>query len=76
VYKIFDAISTFCASPQHPFIVVIHGYRADDANFYLLLELCTGGDLCGRLDEVDRLGENTVAFYAAQLACALDHLHR
>ena len=56
--------------------MVIHGYRADDANFYLLLELCTGGDLCGRLDEVDRLGENTVAFYAAQLACALDHLHR
>ena len=61
---------------EHPFLVEMRGMRDDSQNLYLLLELCTGGDLCARLDEVQRLDQRTTAFYAAQLALALRHLHK
>lgn len=59
----------------HSFLVELVAMRKDPSQIYALLELCTGGDLCMRLAEVDRLSEVATKFYGAQVARALQILH-
>lgn len=59
----------------HPLLVEIVAARKDPSQMYALLELCTGGDLCTRLAEVERLSESATKFYGAQVSRALQFLH-
>ena len=59
----------------HQLLAAMMGVRRDPQQVYLLLELCTGGDLCTRLAEVERIDERATQFYAAQLCQALHFLH-
>jgi serine/threonine protein kinase len=59
----------------HPLLVELVATRKDPSQMYALLELCTGGDLCMRLAEVERLSEDATKFYGAQVSRALQFLH-
>jgi len=62
---------------NHPFVVQLHYAFNDHNKFYLVLELCSGGDLAFHLDceELNRFSEQRAAFYAAEVFVALDYLH-
>ena len=59
----------------HPLLVTMIGTRKDPNQVYALLELCTGGDLCTRLAETERLDEHATQFYGAQMSQALQYMH-
>jgi serine/threonine protein kinase len=59
----------------HPLLVKLIAARKDTNQIYALVELCTGGDLCARLAEVERLDEEATKFYGAQLSQALQFMH-
>ena len=59
----------------HPLLVTMIGTRKDPNQVYALLELCTGGDLCTRLAETERLDEQATQFYGAQMSQALRYMH-
>lgn len=42
----------------------------------MLLELCTGGDLFSRLEDVERFDDNDTRFYISQVLLGLQTLHR
>lgn len=48
----------------------------DDENMFMVLDLMLGGDLRFHLDRSGNMREEVVRFYVAELACALDYLHR
>merc|ERR1712226_1824383 len=62
---------------NHPFVVQLHYAFNDHKKFYLVLGLCSGGDLAFHLDceELNRFSEQRAAFYAAEVFLALDYLH-
>jgi p90 ribosomal S6 kinase len=47
-----------------------------EGKLYLVLEFLRGGDLFTRLSKEVMFTEEDVKFYLAELALALDHLHR
>ncbi|KAG2179966.1 hypothetical protein INT43_003753 [Umbelopsis isabellina] len=48
----------------------------DDENLFMVLDLMLGGDLRFHLERVGSLPEEQVRFYAAELALALNYMHR
>ncbi|XP_028409881.1 ribosomal protein S6 kinase 2 beta-like isoform X2 [Dendronephthya gigantea] len=61
---------------QHPFIVHLHYAFQTEGKLYLILEFLRGGDLFTRLSKEVMFTEEDVKFYLAELAIALDHLHK
>ncbi|XP_046849442.1 ribosomal protein S6 kinase 2 beta-like isoform X2 [Xenia sp. Carnegie-2017] len=61
---------------QHPFIVHMHYAFQTEGKLYLILEFLRGGDLFTRLSKEVMFTEEDVKFYLAELAVALDHLHK
>ena len=61
---------------RHPFVVRLYYAFQDHAKLYLLLEYAQGGELFHHLAAERMFSEETAAFYMAELALALDHLHR
>lgn len=68
-YKILRSI-------DHPFVNCLEECRQDEANLYYLTKFVKGGEVFRHLIQKRRLPENDVRFIAAQIACALDHLHK
>eukprot|EP00058_Branchiostoma_floridae_P024541 XP_002610031.1 hypothetical protein BRAFLDRAFT_99984 [Branchiostoma floridae] len=64
------------ASLRHPFICRLFGTSRDDRYLYLLLELAHGGELFSMLRRERKLSNERAKFYAAEIALALDYLHR
>lgn len=64
---------------HHPNIVKLFYALQDNDKFYLILEYIPGGELFHHLTSNNSLGnvfkEDDVAFYAAQMALGLKHLH-
>ncbi|AET39021.1 putative protein kinase YPK3 Ecym_3547 [Eremothecium cymbalariae DBVPG len=60
---------------EHPNIVKLFYSFHDHHRLYLLLQYIPGGELFYHLKEQGTLDETTVAFYAAELSCALKFLH-
>eukprot|EP00656_Telonema_subtile_P034924 TRINITY_DN38948_c0_g1_i2.p1 TRINITY_DN38948_c0_g1~~TRINITY_DN38948_c0_g1_i2.p1 ORF type:complete len:576 (+),score=105.44 TRINITY_DN38948_c0_g1_i2:82-1809(+) len=62
---------------RHPLIVSLEFSFSTDRRYYLGLEYCPAGDIAAQLDvEVDNcFSEPRASTYAAQLLCALRHLH-
>ncbi|EGV62428.1 Pkinase-domain-containing protein, partial [Yamadazyma tenuis ATCC 10573] len=65
---------------HHPNIVKLFHALQDKDKFYLILEYIPGGELFHHLTSNNSLGsafkEDHVAFYSAQMALALRHLHK
>ncbi len=60
---------------RHPFVVKLYYAFQDHEKLYLILEYAQGGELFERLRNENMLPEETAAFYMAELALALEHLH-
>lgn len=60
---------------RHPFISNLHYAFQDDRFFFLVLDLGDSGDLRRHLTRFT-FSEETVRFWIAELACAVEYLHR
>jgi len=60
---------------QHPFIVKLNYAFQTKDKLYMILDFVNGGELFYHLKKEGRFPENRVKFYAAQIACAIAHLH-
>lgn len=66
---------TILSQLEHPNIVKLFYSFHDNHKLYLVLQYIPGGELFYHLKEQGTLDEGTVAFYAAELSCALKFLH-
>lgn len=64
------------AELEHPFIVKLFYAFQTEGKLYLILEFLKGGDLFTRLSKEVMFTEEDVKFYLAELALALNHLHK
>ncbi|XP_047990075.1 ribosomal protein S6 kinase 2 beta isoform X2 [Leguminivora glycinivorella] len=60
----------------HPFIVKLHYAFQTAGKLYLILDFLRGGDLFSRLSKEVMFTEEDVKFYLAELALALEHVHK
>ncbi|KAG2468134.1 HUNK kinase, partial [Polypterus senegalus] len=61
---------------QHPHIVQLYETMETENSYYMVMELCLGGDLMERICEKQKLEEREVRKYTRQIMSAVDHLHR
>ena len=61
---------------NHPFIVKLNYAFQTNTRIFLVMDLCTGGDLSNLLEQYGRFSENVVKIYAAELTLALEALHK
>jgi len=69
------AEKTILQKIQHPFIVKLHFAFQTKDKLYMILDYINGGELFFHLKKEGRFPEPRVKFYAAQITCALAHLH-
>lgn len=74
VERIF-AEKTILSQLDHPNVVKLFYTFHDNSRLYLLLQYIPGGELFYHLKERGTLDEDTAAFYAAEISCALKFLH-
>lgn len=60
---------------DHPNIVRIFEFHEDEFNLYLVMELCTGGELLDSIARIGCLSEGQTASYMKQLLSALVYMH-
>jgi len=60
---------------QHPFIVRLHYAFQTKDKLYMILDYVNGGELFFHLKKEGRFPEIRVKFYAAEIVCAMAHLH-
>ncbi|KAM3851042.1 uncharacterized protein M6D78_016780 [Vipera latastei] len=60
---------------MHPNIVQLYETLETENSYYMVMELCLGGDLMDRICEKKRLDEEEVKEYTRHIMAAVDHLH-
>ncbi|OHT14909.1 AGC family protein kinase [Tritrichomonas foetus] len=60
---------------RHPCVVALHDFFSDDKNFYLVLDLCNGGELFDYICDHYRLDEVTASFIFKQISEAVNYCH-
>ncbi|XP_051469640.1 hormonally up-regulated neu tumor-associated kinase-like [Apus apus] len=60
---------------KHPNVVQLYETLETDNSYYLVMELCLGGDLLDRICDKKRLAEREVRRYTRQILSAVEHLH-
>lgn len=60
---------------QHPFIVNLNYAFQTKDKLYMILDYINGGELFFHLKKEGRFSESRVKLYAAEIVCALSHLH-
>ncbi|KAG5456028.1 MAG: kinase-like domain-containing protein [Olpidium bornovanus] len=63
------------AAINHPFIVPLYYAFQCDQKLYLILKYASGGELFTHMSNEKMFEEDVAAFYAAEIASALEHLH-
>lgn len=63
-------------SVRHPYIVRLFYALQDQSKLYLILEYAQGGELFTHLAAERMFSEDVAAFYVAEMALALEHLHK
>lgn len=66
---------TVLAQVNNPFIVPLKFSFQSPDKLYLVLAFVNGGELFHHLQREGRFSEERARFYAAELLCALEHLH-
>ncbi|XP_051972182.1 hormonally up-regulated neu tumor-associated kinase homolog A [Xyrauchen texanus] len=61
---------------RHPNITQLLDIVETKNSYYLVMELCTGGNLMNHIYEMKKLDESEAQKYVRQLVMAVDHLHR
>ncbi|KAM6432688.1 uncharacterized protein O9250_000087 [Rhynochetos jubatus] len=61
---------------KHPNVVQLYETLETDNSYYMVMELCLGGDLLDRICDKKRLAEREVRRYTRQILSAVEHLHR
>jgi len=61
---------------SHPFIVNMRASFKDDRFLYIVMECVSGGELFTHLRNAVRFTDSQAKFYAAQIACVFDYIHR
>uniref|UniRef100_A0AAY4CHT4 non-specific serine/threonine protein kinase n=2 Tax=Denticeps clupeoides TaxID=299321 RepID=A0AAY4CHT4_9TELE len=61
---------------RHPNVVLLLETLETENSFYLVVELCAGGDLMERICDRKRLDEREVRRFTRQILSAVEHLHR
>lgn len=61
---------------DHPFIIKLYETFEDHKNIYLVLELCTGGELFDRIIDAGHFSEKQAAFLMMQTLSAINYLHQ
>ncbi|XP_038059457.1 serine/threonine-protein kinase MARK2-like [Patiria miniata] len=61
---------------HHPNIITLYEVMETDNNFYMILELCTGGALLDRICSEKCLLEKEARRYVRQIVSAVDHMHQ
>jgi serine/threonine protein kinase len=64
------------AHASHPFIVSLRFAFQSDDKLYMITEYCPGGELYFHLKKMKTFSVNMMQFYSAQIAMALEYLHR
>ena len=60
---------------RHPFIVGLNmAFQTRDKLFFVL-DYCAGGELFFHLGKLGKFPEQRTRFYAAEITCALEHIH-
>ena len=60
---------------RHDNIVAVHDFFWDDNNFYLVQDICNGGDLFHYITKNDHLEEPVAAFLFLQVCKAIEYCH-
>ncbi|OHT01205.1 CAMK family protein kinase [Tritrichomonas foetus] len=60
---------------NHPNIVGLYDLLQDSLNYYVILELCPGGDMFQLIVQEKKLNENLIRYYLFQLIDGLKYLH-
>ncbi|XP_061482240.1 uncharacterized protein LOC133384349 [Rhineura floridana] len=60
---------------KHPNIVQLYETLETENSYYMVMELCLGGDLMDRICEKKKLEEKEVKKYTRQIISAVGHLH-
>lgn len=60
---------------DHSFIVPLHYAFQTPKYLYLILELCSNGDLYGFIEKKGKLEESVSRFYLAEVILALEYMH-
>ncbi|XP_075353270.1 serine/threonine-protein kinase MARK1-like [Mycteria americana] len=60
---------------KHPNVVRLFETLETDNSYYMVMELCLGGDLLDRICDKKRLAEREVRRYTRQILSAVEHLH-
>ncbi|XP_026582286.1 sucrose non-fermenting protein kinase 1-like [Pseudonaja textilis] len=60
---------------MHPNIVQLYETLETENSYYMVMELCLGGDLMDRICEKKRLDEEEAKEYTRHIMAAVDHLH-
>jgi calcium-dependent protein kinase len=60
---------------DHPNIPRIYEFFEDESNFYLVLELCEGGDLFDRITELEIFTEEQASEIMSQILSGIHYLH-
>lgn len=74
--EIIEEIDILKKVGHHPHIICLHEVYSDDKNFYLVMDLCRGGDLFSKIVSEGSFSEKDAATYCWQLATALDFMHK
>jgi len=64
------------AKASHPFIVSLRFAFQTEDKLYMITEYCPGGELYFHLKKMKSFSVNMMQFYSAQIAMALEYLHR
>lgn len=60
----------------HPYIVSLNFAFQTEGKLYFVLDYCAGGELFFHLGREGQFTEDRAKFYTAQIALALEHLHK
>jgi hypothetical protein len=69
------AESKIMRSLHHPYIVTLHYAFETPRNLYLVMELCSGGDLSSLVAKQGRLMEQDAMIFVAETLLALEYVH-
>ncbi|XP_019352459.1 serine/threonine-protein kinase MARK1 isoform X1 [Alligator mississippiensis] len=61
---------------KHPHVVQLYETLETENSYYMVMELCLGGDLMDRICDKKKLEEKEVRKYTQQIMAAVEHLHR
>ena len=60
---------------SHPFVLKMHYSFQTPQNLYMILDLCSGGDLAYHLSIKEIFEENEARFFIAEVLLAIEYIH-